>query len=48
MIEVVTAISVWELAKHAGSWLTNLKRQKVNVKKKRAYPIKKTPILIKG
>ncbi len=28
MIEVVTAISLWELVKHAGSWLNNLRRAK--------------------
>ncbi len=28
MIEVVTAISLWELVKHTGSWITNLKRAK--------------------
>lgn len=26
MIEVVTSVSLWELVKHAGSWMTNLKR----------------------
>lgn len=26
MIEVVTAISLWELVKHAASWVANLKR----------------------
>jgi hypothetical protein len=28
MIEIVTAISLWELVKHTGSWVTNLKRAK--------------------
>jgi hypothetical protein len=28
MLEVVTAISLWELAKHGGTWLSNLKRAK--------------------
>ena len=28
MIEIVTAISLWELTKHLGSWLVNLKRAK--------------------
>ncbi|MCC5860243.1 MAG: hypothetical protein JJT90_18995 [Ectothiorhodospiraceae bacterium] len=26
MIEVVTSVSLWELFKHAGRWVTNLKR----------------------
>lgn len=26
MIEVVTSVSLWELVKHAGRWVTNLKR----------------------
>jgi hypothetical protein len=26
MIEIITAISLWELVKHAGSWVANLKR----------------------
>lgn len=33
MFEVVTAISLWELVKHAGSWVANLKRAK-NARKK--------------
>lgn len=28
MIEVVTEISLWELVKHSGSWVANLKRAK--------------------
>jgi hypothetical protein len=28
MIEILTGISLWELVKHAGSWLSNLKRAK--------------------
>ncbi len=28
MIEILTGISLWELVKHAGSWLGNLKRAK--------------------
>ena len=28
MIEIVTAISLWELIKHGGSWISNLKRAK--------------------
>lgn len=28
MFEVITAISLWELVKHTGSWITNLKRAK--------------------
>lgn len=26
MIEIITAISLWELVKHTGSWVANLKR----------------------
>lgn len=33
MIEVVTAISLWELVKHTGSWVTNLKRANKERKK---------------
>jgi hypothetical protein len=28
MIEILTGISLWELVKHTGSWLVNLKRAK--------------------
>lgn len=28
MIEIVSAISLWELVKHAGTWVNNLKRAK--------------------
>ncbi len=28
MLELVSAISIWELVKHTGSWLSNLKRAK--------------------
>ncbi len=28
MIEILTGISLWELVKHTGSWLANLKRAK--------------------
>jgi hypothetical protein len=44
MIEVVTAISVWELAKHAGSWLTNLKRAKSERKKESVTALRKVVI----
>ncbi|PKI07696.1 hypothetical protein CXF78_04175 [Shewanella sp. 11B5] len=33
MIEVVTTISLWELIKHAGSWVSNLKRANDDRKK---------------
>lgn len=33
MIEIITGISLWELVKHAGSWLNNLKRAKQARKK---------------
>jgi len=44
MIEVVTAISVWEFAKHAGSWLTNLKRAKDERKKESVAALRKVVI----
>lgn len=28
MLELVSAISIWELVKHTGSWISNLKRAK--------------------
>lgn len=40
MIEVVTAISVWELAKHATSWLTNLKRAKQERKEESKHALR--------
>ena len=33
MIEIVTAISLWELTKHASRWLSNLKRAHMARKK---------------
>lgn len=44
MIELVTAISVWELAKHGGSWLTNLKRAKGERKKESIAALRKVVI----
>ena len=35
MIEVVTTISLWELTKHAATWVNNLKRAK-NARKKQS------------
>lgn len=33
MIEIVSEVSLWELVKHVGSWLSNLKRAKNKRKK---------------
>lgn len=41
MIEVVTTISMWELTKHAGIWLVNLKRAKDERKKQSVAAIRK-------
>ncbi|WP_347369079.1 MULTISPECIES: hypothetical protein [Vibrio] len=41
MIEVVSTISMWELTKHAGSWLVNLKRAKDSRKKQSVAAIRK-------
>ena len=44
MIEVVTAISLWELVKHTGSWVTNLKRAKDTRKKESVEALRKVVI----
>jgi len=44
MFEVVTAISLWELVKHAGSWVTNLKRAKDARKKESVEALRKVVI----
>ena len=41
MIEVVTAISLWELVKHAGAWVANLKRAKDERKKQSIEALRK-------
>lgn len=41
MIEVVTAISLWELTKHAGTWIVNLKRAKDERKKQSIAALRK-------
>ena len=44
MFEVVTAISLWELVKHTGSWVTNLKRAKDARKKESVEALRKVVI----
>ena len=44
MIEVVTAISLWELVKHTGSWVVNLKRAKDSRKKESVKALRKVVI----
>ena len=44
MFEVVTAISLWELVKHAGRWLVNLKRAKETRKKESVEALRKVVI----
>lgn len=41
MIEVVTAISLWELVKHAGVWIANLKRAQAERKKESVEALRK-------
>lgn len=44
MFEVVTAISLWELVKHTGIWVTNLKRAKDARKKESVEALRKVVI----
>jgi hypothetical protein len=44
MIEIITSISLWELVKHAGSWITNLKRAKDKRKKESVEALRKVII----
>lgn len=44
MFEIVTAISVWELVKHTGSWVTNLKRAKDSRKKESVDALRKVVV----
>ncbi len=44
MIEVVTAISLWELVKHAGAWVANLKRAKDERKKESVEALRRVII----
>lgn len=41
MVEIVTAISLWELSKHAGRWLTNLKRARIDRKRESVDALRK-------
>lgn len=41
MIEVVTTVSLWELTKHAGTWIANLKRAKDERKKQSVAALRK-------
>ena len=44
MFEVITSISLWELTKHAASWLSNLKRAKNTRKKESIVALRKVVI----
>lgn len=44
MIEVVTAISLWELVKHAGSWVVNLQRARTSRKEESVEALRKVVI----
>lgn len=44
MFEVITAISLWELVKHASSWIANLKRAKGERKKESVAALRKVVI----
>jgi len=44
MFEVVTAISLWELVKHTGAWVVNLKRAKDARKKESVEALRKVVI----
>ena len=44
MIEILTGISLWELVKHTGSWLANLKRAKDTRKKESIEALRKVVI----
>ncbi|SFM50517.1 hypothetical protein [Marinobacter zhejiangensis] len=44
MIEVVTAISLWELVKHAGSWVVNLQRARTSRKAESVEALRKVVI----
>ncbi len=44
MIELVTTISLWELLKHTGSWISNLKRAKDERKKESIDALEKVVI----
>lgn len=44
MFEIVTAISLWELTKHVGRWLTNLKRARIDRKRASVYALRKVII----
>ncbi|MGZ8982474.1 MAG: hypothetical protein ACXW11_00800 [Methylotenera sp.] len=44
MIEILTGISLWELVKHTGRWLSNLKRAKDTRKKESIEALRKVVI----
>lgn len=44
MIEVVTAISLWELVKHAGSWVVNLQRARRSRKEESVDALRKVVV----
>lgn len=44
MIEILTGISLWELVKHTGSWLSNLRRAKETRKKESVEALRKVVI----
>lgn len=44
-MELIAGVSLWELAKHAGSWLTNLKRAKKARKQESRNALRKVVIV---
>ncbi|KJY69991.1 hypothetical protein TW78_17230 [Vibrio coralliilyticus] len=44
MIELVTSVSLWELVKHAGTWVSNLKRAKQSRKLESTAALRKVVI----
>ncbi len=44
MIEIITAISLWELIKHTSAWVTNLKRAKETRKQQSVNALRKVVI----
>lgn len=44
MIEVITAISLWELVKHTNSWISNLRRAKSTRKKQSVEALRRVVV----
>lgn len=44
MLEIVTAISLWELTKHASRWIANLQRARIERKRQSVQALRKVII----